>query len=347
MRITKGRLTPYQLPLRHPWRSAHGILESRRGWLVTLCNEEGQCGFGDCAPLPEAGSESSELSLTTLQSFLDEPVGTGLGDWGSDTPAARCAIETALLDLRAQDEGLTLARLLNPGASDYVRVNANLGTLGEGVTARLDAAGGCPVIKLKVGLVPVDEELARLRQLVPQLAPSTRLRLDANQTWDEDEAERFIAGLAGLPIESLEEPLRIPDLAAYARLQSQANFSLALDESLHVLSLEAVAKQQAADRVVIKPGVAGGPAAGYTLGRRAQALGLEVVVTSMVESAIGVWAACHLAAALDPAAEMAHGLATSRWLAEDCAAAPQVREGVIRLPAASGLGIVPDGCGGG
>jgi L-alanine-DL-glutamate epimerase-like enolase superfamily enzyme len=75
------------------------------------------------------------------------------------------------------------------------------------------------------------------------------------------------------------------------------------------------------------------------LARRAQRAGIEVVLTSVVDSAIGVAAAAHLAAAIAPA--IAHGLATSTWLAEDVATALPIVAGVLRLADLPGLGIEP------
>ena len=62
---------------------------------------------------------------------------------------------------------------------------------------------------------------------------------------------------------------------------------------------------------------------------------MEVVITSVVDSAIGVAAAAQLAAAIDPS--RAHGLATGSWLARDVAPPLVVREGMLVLPDAPGL----------
>ncbi|MDH5485686.1 MAG: o-succinylbenzoate synthase, partial [Gammaproteobacteria bacterium] len=66
---------------------------------------------------------------------------------------------------------------------------------------------------------------------------------------------------------------------------------------------------------------------------QARKAGMGVVVTSTIDSAVGVWAATHLAAALGKKCEpVAHGLATSHWLASDVAEPPAIREGLIHLP---------------
>jgi L-alanine-DL-glutamate epimerase-like enolase superfamily enzyme len=96
-------------------------------------------------------------------------------------------------------------------------------------------------------------------------------------------------------------------------------------------------------RLVLKPGVLGGPLATRRLAQAAAAAGIEVVLTSLVESAAGLWPAVQLAATLP--APVAHGLATSAWLAGDLGAPPEVRLGAIALPSGAGSGFHPAAAG--
>jgi len=167
-----------------------------------------------------------------------------------------------------------------------------------------------------------------------------RLCLDANGAWDADQAEMMIALLNRLPVESLEEPLRRSDDALLAALQAGARFPLALDESL-VQRRPLTAGRLPVRRLVLKPGVIGGLRPTLALARQAQAAGREVVLTSLIESAAGLWASAQLAAAIEavPAAPLAHGLATAHWLARDLGRPPLVRTGRLRLSAIPGSGF--------
>ncbi len=332
--IRRALLLPYVLPLRHPWRSARGVMTERRGWLVCLEAEGGLTGYGDCAPLPEAGTESYATALARLQAGLadlPDDVAEALtvyldADW-MNTPAARCAIETALVDLLAQQAGVPLARWLNSDAALTPQVNAVIGALDEGAVERADSAiqQGYAVIKAKVGVYPPDRELATLR-LLPAAA---RLRLDANGAWDAAAAQDFVAGLAGLSVEALEEPLVTPTLAGLQALQGVAGFPLALDESLRHAERDSWVVSRAVRRLVLKPALLGGPLAAYTLACRARQYGWECVATTTLDSAVGVWAACHLAAALNN--DLAHGLATAEWLAKDVGNLPHLAAGRVML----------------
>jgi L-alanine-DL-glutamate epimerase-like enolase superfamily enzyme len=76
------------------------------------------------------------------------------------------------------------------------------------------------------------------------------------------------------------------------------------------------------------------------LAGRAQERGIEVVVTSVLDSAAGLWPALQLAAALPD--DRVHGLATSAWLARDLGAVPTPVAGRIALPHLPGSGFHPD-----
>lgn len=339
MRLIGCFLVPYQLPLLRPWASARGGFAVREGWLVRLETDAGLTGYGDCAPLPQAGTETLEYAVSRLAAMATELPGMApqaaldsLDAGTAGAPAARCGLETALLDLLAQQAGLPLARWLNPLSSSSVKVNAAIGSLDRGAASRALAAveAGYAVLKLKVGVFPSETELALLSDLADRLPTGISLRLDANRAWNELEADAFLGGLAGLPVESVEDPLADAGMEGLKRLQAGVTYPLAADESLLLLGAEAILAHRPVRRIVLKPMVLGGLRPTLALANRARKAGMECVVTTTVDSAVGVRAALHLAAAV--ANDLAHGLATSAWLAQDV--------GSLLLPA---LGYMPVG----
>ena len=121
----------------------------------------------------------------------------------------------------------------------------------------------------------------------------------------------------------------------------QKNFVLkiAIDESLQdVDNIEKIKSAQIAKILIIKPSAIGGIKFASQLIDRAKSLELEVVVTSLLDGAIGVAAAAHLTSAynlLDPAP----GLGTSALLADDLAKSIPVNNGNMILEESPGLGI--------
>ena len=343
MNIVAADWLPYALPLKRPWQTARGVMTQREGRLLRLTAADGRIGWGDAAPLPEFGI--------------------------NDEMAAAFAEECAQLDLLAQRAGLPLNAWLS-GEAPRARaaVNSVLGAISTVSAEQLRTAhaAGYRVAKLKVGVLPVAEEIARLHALCAEIpvtpaqlpqgndwipacagmtgggtasAPWLLLRLDANRAWAMADAQAFIAACAGLPIEGLEEPLAEPNAAALAELQRHAAFPLAVDESIELLAPDFF-RHPPVRRLVLKPARLG-LLASVELALRARASGIEVVVTSALESACGLLACAHLAAAVAP--DSVHGLGTADWLAADTGDSPRVVEGYLHLPLEPGMGFHPFG----
>jgi o-succinylbenzoate synthase len=337
MIIQKSQSIPYQIPLTRTWITRQGSLEQRSGWLIKL--EAGNYqGIGDCAPLASTGTETLTVANTWLKQHLHLLTGKDVEglleslDSLKPPPATRCGIETALIDMLAKQQGLSIAQWLNTDASNNIKVNANLGRLHETTAQSLDDASGYPVIKLKVGMAPVEEELVWLQELTEVLPADVSLRLDANQAWSYGQASKFISALASLPIESIEEPLANPDDEQLRRLQQETDIPLALDESLIKLDLTELWQRPPVKRITLKPMVMGGLLPSLRMAQQAHEAEIDVIVTTTIDSAVGVWAATHLAAALGKKGEgLAHGLATSQWLVSNVAEPPPIQHGTITL----------------
>ena len=317
MKIIAADWLPYGLPFKQPWQTARGLLTEREGALLRLQSAEGFIGWGDAAPLPEFGI--------------------------SERAAREFAEECAQLDLAAQRAGVNLSTWLSgEPAPVSVAVNAVLGSIFSIGPDRIasEVASGFKLLKLKVGLQPVADEIRQLHLLSDALPNGSQWRLDANAAWSAEDAHAFFCATRQLPIEGLEEPLAEPDPVALAQLQSAANFPLAIDESIHLLDAHFF-QHPPVRRIVIKPARQGGLLASTELALRARASGIEVIITSSLESACGLLACAHLAAAVTP--DSIHGLGTADWFLQDTGTAPAIRSGRLQLPGTPGLGFQPAG----
>jgi o-succinylbenzoate synthase len=348
VKIKNSKLIPYSLPLKEQWISHSHSLNVRQGYLLQIEDNLGHIGYGDCAPLPIHGTETATEALEALESLpplsgiLVSDALNELPKAGS-SPAARCAVETALLDLTTKQLGTPLHRWLNPESAPGVKINATVGMLDEGLTDRVTTAitQGYSLLKLKVGISEPQHELKLLNQLCSNLADSILLRLDANRSWDIATANNFLKEITQMPIESLEEPLAQPDITELKQLQDGTDITLALDETVAELNADAISQLKPLRRITLKPMVLGGVIPALRLGQLAHELGIETVVTTTIDSAAGVWAATHLAAALDPDSKLCHGLATSEWIQQDLGKGPNINNGGITIPQTAGLGFVP------
>jgi o-succinylbenzoate synthase len=216
---------------------------------------------------------------------------------------------------------------------DRVPVNVTVPAVGPDRARGLVAAsGGCRTAKVKVAqrgpdgaLEPLDAEVARLEAVRDALGPGGRVRVDANGAWDPDEALRRLPHLdrAAGGLEYVEQPC--PDVAGLAAVRrgqrGDTAVPVAADESIRRAEDPlAVVRADAADVVVLKVQPLGGVRACLDL---AEQVRLPVVVSSALESSVGIAAGVALAAAL-PALPYACGLATVNLFAADVVAEPLV-----------------------
>ncbi|GIG30088.1 o-succinylbenzoate synthase [Cellulomonas marina] len=216
----------------------------------------------------------------------------------------------------AADEGWPAA------VRDAVPVNVTVPAV-DPVTAHriVTGSGGCTTAKVKVAErgQTLAEEVARLEAVRDALGPGGRVRVDANAAWDVDEAVRRLGVLdrAAGGLEYAEQP--VPTVADLAAVRRRTSVPIAADESVRRAEDPlAVARAGAADVLVLKVQPLGGVRACLRL---VEQVGLPVVVSSALETSVGLAAGLALAAAL-PELPYACGLATAQLLAQDVVAAP-------------------------
>ncbi|HEU4337664.1 MAG TPA: o-succinylbenzoate synthase [Nocardioides sp.] len=208
-----------------------------------------------------------------------------------------------------------------PPVRDAVPVNVTVPATDPHRAHAIVTAGGCRTAKVKVaerGQVLADD-LARVEAVRDALGPDGLVRVDANGAWDVDEAVRAIAAIdrAAGGLEYVEQPVAaVEDLAVVRR---RVDVPIAADESIRRAEDPYLVRDlEAADVAVLKVQPLGGVRACL---RIADDIGLPVVVSSAVESSVGIAAGVALAAAL-PELHHACGLATVQLLQDDVAVAP-------------------------
>jgi O-succinylbenzoate synthase len=197
---------------------------------------------------------------------------------------------------------------------DEVPVNAIVPAVAPERAWRIVRESGCATAKVKVG---EGDDVARVEAVRDALGPGGRLRIDVNATWDVDTAVRRLRQLAAYDLEFVEQP--VADLRDFGRLRARVDVPLAADESVRLapdpLHIPGIA---AADVVILKVQPLGGV---HRCLRVAEAAGLPAVVSSAVETSVGLAAGLALAAAL-PQLAGACGLGTLSLLEGDVTTAP-------------------------
>ena len=196
-----------------------------------------------------------------------------------------------------------------------VEVNTMIPRVAPRLAARMAVVSGCATVKVKVG--DPDGE-ARVRAVREAVGPAVRIRVDANGSWALDEAAAALARLAVWEIELVEDP--VADLRDLAALRRRSPVPVAAEMAIRCLEdVVELRRLDAADVLVLKPQRIGGIAAAL---RAAElAAGVPVVVSSALETSVGL-ASCLAVAAALPGSRYAHGVGTAPLLAEDVTANP-------------------------
>ena len=219
---------------------------------------------------------------------------------------------------------------------ERVEVNTTVPAVGPEHAHRIVAASGARTAKVKVAEKGQDaartlsDDLARVEAVRDALGPGGKVRVDANGAWDVDgavDAIRALARAAG-GLEYVEQPCAsVDELAAVRR---RVDVPVAADESIRRAEDPLlVVRAEAADVAVLKVAPLGGVRAAL---RMAEEIGLPCVVSSAVESSVGLAAGLALAGAL-PDLPYACGLGTADLLAGDVVTAPlHPVAGVLDVP---------------
>jgi O-succinylbenzoate synthase len=243
----------------------------------------------------------------------------GPAGWGEFSPFAEYGPRECARWLASALESAT--RDWPAPVRERIPVNVTVPAVGPEQAIRIVAGSGCRTAKVKVAERGQDEaaDIERVEAVREALGPAGLIRVDANGGWDIGQAVRMLRRLAAFGLEYVEQPCATLD--ELAELRRHIDIPVAADESIRraedPLRVRAAG---AADIVVLKVQPLGGVRAALQV---AEACGLPVVVSSAVDTSVGLAAGTALAAAL-PELPYACGLATMSLLAGDVTADPLV-----------------------
>ncbi len=196
-----------------------------------------------------------------------------------------------------------------------VPVNAIVPAVDAAEAGRLTHESGCTTVKVKVAEPgqSLDDDVARVAAVREALGPDGRIRVDANGAWGTGEATVALQALSEFDLEYVEQPCST--LVESAALRRVAKVPVAIDEGLRKADdpHRVVGLREAADVLVLKVPPLGGVRPALAI---AQTYGLPCVVSSALDTSVGLAAGLALAAAL-PELPFACGLGSGRLLDGD------------------------------
>lgn len=336
-----------RVPLRQPFRTAHGVTTDKESLLVRFHTDEG-VGWGECAAelAPSYTAEFVDGAWLVLRDHLiprllahpwssyeelDERLATVRGH-----PMAKAAIETALLDAHLRERKKNLASYL--GATRRIVPVGVVVDLADdpretAATAQSRVDAGYGRIKLKIA---PGRDVDVVRAVRETIGESVDLWVDANGTYTRDDAA--LRRLDELGLGLIEQPLDPDAWLEHGALARELTTAVCLDESIRSPSdLQLVRHFGAADVVNVKPSRVGGVRAARQIVEECAAAGIGAWVGGMLD--LGINRAVNLAvAALDGCNLPGDISATDRYFDRDITE-PFVLDGNGSMAVPSGLGL--------
>jgi len=332
-----------------PFATSFGV-EHDRQCVIVRVDADGLVGWGEC-PAESTFGYSYETTTTVWHALKDfliphslgQPVEAAaayqLGEHLRGHNMARHGLESALWDIVAQQQGVSLSQALG-GTRDRVAVGVSVGiqASADALIAKIEdyLSQGYGRIKIKIKPGYDLEIVRRVRARFPRIL----LQVDANSAYRLPDAPLFEA-MDEYGLLLIEQPLGWDDIYEHSKLQAQLETPICLDESIHSLGQATLALDLKACKVInIKPA----RVSGFTESRRihdlCQARGIPVWCGGMLETGIG--RAGNVALASLPNFTRPGDIsASNRYFAEDIAEPLFTLnpDSTLSVPTAPGLGV--------
>ncbi len=352
--IARLEAWPVNVPLEATYLMAPGVVPGISRTVVKVTTDDGVVGLGEATSPADAETLRGELGqacvgrdaadlLAELGRLEPAPV-EHRGDAQVVISSPLAGVEIALWDIAAREAGVPLYELLGGAVrtevqfSEYFAYRPGVDDTPADVAAfcaRMVEEHDSPVFEGKVGVHPIEQDEALVREIRAAIGPDRELRLDANMSWRLETAKRALELFEPFDIANIEEPVRFFEEMAELRRSSAIPFSA------HTPDVELAASLGAPDTLVLGLGFFGGIA------------GTRRFIAACEEAGIGFWfysgdlgiataAYLHIAAATEYLDRPSQSLL--RWTTDDVIAGGPFspERGVVQVPTGPGLGVELD-----
>lgn len=349
-----------EIPTIRPHKMAVATMQTQTLVLIKVTTEDGFVGWGEATTIGGLGygEESPESVKTNIETYFAPLLKTLNGLNVAQTMQiinrningnrfAKCAIQTALLDIQAQRLGLPLSEVLGGRLRDSISV---LWVLASGNTEK-DIAEAQKMVenkrhnvfKLKIGSRPVEEDVEHVLAIKKALGNDVSIRVDVNRAWSELTAIKGIQLLQDGGVDLIEQPCAINNIDAMERLTRKFDIAIMADESLMgPQSAYELAKRNAASVFAVKVAQSGGLIEGCEVAKIANLAGIDLYGGTMLEGPVGTIASAHVFSTFS---NLAYGteLFGPLLLTEQILKTPlQYENFELKIPTGLGLGIELD-----
>ncbi len=349
-----------EIPTIRPHKMAVATMQTQTLVLIKITTEDGFVGWGEATTIGGLGygEESPESVQTNIDTYFAPLLKTLSGLNIAQTMQiiqrningnrfAKCAIQTALLDIQSQRLGIPVSELLGGRLRDSISV---LWVLASGDTEKdiaeakkMITAKRHNIFKLKIGSRPLEQDIEHVLAIKQALGSEISIRVDVNRAWSELTAIKGIKMLQDGGVDLIEQPCAIQNIDAMQRLTRKFDIAIMADESLMgPQSAYELAKCNAASVFAVKVAQSGGLTEACEVGKLANLAGIDLYGGTMLEGPVGTIASAHVFSTFS---NLAYGteLFGPLLLTEQILKKPlQYENFELKIPTASGLGIELD-----
>lgn len=357
IRISAVSVHAVRIPVRAVHSHGIGDVGASTNVILRLDTDAGITGWGEAAPWsvftgsPEASYAALDVHLRPLLIGADPFRIQALHAAAERTlvhcTEAKAALEMALFDIVGQALGAPVSDLLGGRVRGDIPLSfsiANPDFAADIDLVRYLCGEGIRLFKVKTGFAEHREDVRRLEKLRAILPPDAEIRIDYNQGMQPWEAIRRLRDIECFRPTFIEQPVPAENRAALAVIAAALDTPVMADESVFTPAeaLE-VAAQHTADLISIKLQKSGGMLRAREIAAIAAAGGLACYGGSMFETGISATAGAHLIAATANISLGCEFYQPTYYLADDLLVHPfPVRNGMVEVPSAPGLGIEVD-----
>jgi L-alanine-DL-glutamate epimerase-like enolase superfamily enzyme len=240
--ITKIDIYRFSIPM-EPFTIATGTMDHAQNVFIRVHTDGGFYGVGECSAFPMIVGETQDTCLVIAREFARLWKGKDalniperlqqLHNFIAGNTTIKSAFDMALYDIAAKNAGLPLYRFLG-GEKRKVETDITIGIATPEIMAQKAfdfKRSGAGILKVKLGKNAI-EDVERTKQIREAVGSELKIRVDANQGWDFEDAVYALQNLGKYDIEFCEQPMRtwhddrLPELMALSPVKIMADESV-------------------------------------------------------------------------------------------------------------------------
>ncbi len=327
----KASFKKYNLKFIRPAGTSRGVMRDRDVWFLFV-EKDKKRGMGEIAPLKNLSCDDRPDLENKIREVCDHIhehqhwISEGLLDF----PSIRFGLETALLDLQADESrilfpskftsgevGIPINGLIWMGEADFMKRQI-----------REKIGQGFRCIKLKIGAIDFKTEIELIKIMRQEFsARELEIRVDANGAFSPEEAPAKLDKLAALSVHSIEQPIKQGQFDAMEKICSNSPLPIALDEELiginHQKEKAELLEKIRPQYIILKPSLHGGISGCKEWIGLAEKMKIGWWNTSALESNIGLNAIAQWTYSLD--VELPQGLGTGQLFSNNIPAPLEIQ----------------------